>query len=180
MPIKMPALKLETPAEDIPFGRGFYQVEEEVLYLPVEYYWPPKRFYSYLDSEAVSLHLDRNGRLIFIEVAVPRRRWQVLDEFTTPDLVWPGKVKFADFRQTITEPNIFCDCTRRKLLIMFENAQADHNNIYIAENLIGQVAGGGYLTAIWAIDIIDDFAGRKIAAWRQSIRKAAIPAPRIS
>jgi len=172
MPITTPELQIRTPAGKIPFGRGFYQLEEESLYLPIEYVNLQKRFYSYLDSETVSLHIDRAGRLIFIEVNIPRRRWRVKEHFIPPEIAGPAEARFLDFRKTMAEPKVFCDNNRTNLLILFDNQPAKQN-IYLAENLIAQISSLNHLTAIWASDISDDLAGREIALWRRSLRKTA-------
>lgn len=171
MPITTPEIQIRTPAGKIPSGRGFYQLEEESLYLPIEYPNLQKRFYSYLDSETVSLHTDRAGRLIFIEVDIPRRRWNIKENFVPPEIAKLAEARFLDFRKTLVEPKVFCDYNRDNLLILFDNQPAEQN-IYLAENLITQVTENGYITAIWAFDFTDDMAGREIALWRRSIHKA--------
>ncbi len=156
--------------EYIPSGRGFYQLEEESLYLPVEYPRNQKRFYSYLDSKNLSLHFDRAGRLIFIEVNIPRRRWNVKDNFIAPETAKPNEIRFQDFRKPMVDPEVFCNGNKSNLLILFGNQPARHN-IYLAQNQIAQITSSGFLTAIWVTDIIDDMAGREIAAWRRLIHK---------
>ena len=176
MPIITPEIQIRTPAgkmEKTPSGRGFYQLEEESLYLPVEYPGAQKRFYSYLDSKTVSFHLDRAGRLIFIEVDIPRRRWDIKENFIPPEIAKPAEVRFLDFRKMLVEPKVFCDNNRDNLLILFDNQPAEQN-IYLAENLIAQMTSSGFLTAIWAFDFTDDMAGREIASWRRSIHKSRL------
>lgn len=171
MPITAPEIQIRTPAGEkgrIPSGRGFYQLEEESLYLPVEYRDNQKRFYSWLDSETVSLHLDRAGRLLFIEVDIPRRRWNIKEDFVPPEIAQPAEIRFLDFRKTLAKPKVFCDSNRENLLILFDNKPADQN-IYLADNLIAQVSSSGFLTAIWASNFCDDRAGLEIASWRRSI-----------
>ena len=178
MSITTPEIQVRTPAENgkkTPFGRGFYQLEEESLYLPIEYR-DQKRFYSYLDSETVSLHLDRAGRLIFIEVDLPRRRWDIKENFIPPEIVKPGEARFLDFRKSLKKPQIFCDCNRDNLLILFDTQPAEQN-ISLADNLIAQITSNGLLTAIWAFDFTDDMAGREIASWRRSIHKTPLRIP---
>lgn len=175
MSITTPEIELRPPAGEmgrIPSGRGFYQLEEESLYLPVEYPGNQKRFYSYLDSETVSLHLDRAGRLLFIEVDIPRRRWNIKENFVPPEIAKPDEARFLDFRKALTKPKVFCDNNRDNLLILFDN-QAAEQNIYLADNLIAQVTSSGFLTAIWASDFSDDRAGLEIASWRRSIHGTA-------
>jgi len=182
MSITTPEIQIRTPAgkmEKIPSARSFYQLEEESLYLPVEYPDNQKRFYSYLDSETVSLHLDRAGRLIFIEVDIPRRRWDIKENFVPPEVADPFEARFLDFRKTMTTPKVFCDNNRDNLLILFDH-QAAEQNIYLADNLIAQITSAGFLTAIWAFDFTDDMAGREIASWRYSIHKSRLPIARIA
>jgi hypothetical protein len=169
----MPEIQIKTPAGKIPPGRGFYQLEEESLYLPIEYPGNQKRFYSYLESETISLHFDRAGRLIFIEVDIPKRRWDIKNNFVPPQIASQSELRFLDFRKTIEQPKIFCDSNRDNLLILFGNQPAQQN-IYLAENLIAQVTSSGFLTAIWAFDFTNDMAGLKIASWRRSIHKTPI------
>ncbi|MCP4705112.1 MAG: hypothetical protein GY865_10920, partial [candidate division Zixibacteria bacterium] len=179
MSITTPEIQTRTPASQkgkIPSGRGFYQLEEESLYLPVEYPSNQKRFYSYLDSDTVSLHFDRAGRLIFIEVNIPRRRWNIKNDFVPPEIADSDEARFLDFRKSLIDPKVFCDKGKKHLLILFDNQPAKHN-IYLAKNLIAQVTSSGFLTAIWVTDIIDDMAGQKIASWRHLIHKTPLRIP---
>jgi hypothetical protein len=169
MAIKTLKVKVTTPVEKIPFGRGFYQLEEEALYLPLIHSTGFKaRFYSYLDSEFVSFYLDRDGRLIFIEITLPRRRWKVKENLVAPDLSRPADIRFLDFRDSFENPAIFCDLCRQNLMIRLKRFPAI-SNFRLAENLIAQVGSDNRLTAVWVSDIIDDLAGREISAWRKSI-----------
>jgi len=173
MAITTPEIHTRTPSENmeiIPSGRGFYQLEEEVLYIPVEYPNNQKRFYSYLDSETISLQLDRAGRLIFIEVNIPRRRWSIKESFVSPESANSVEARFQDFRASLVDPKVFCDKNKNELLILFDNQPAKEN-IFLAENLIAQITSSGLLTTIWVSDIVDDMAGREIASWRHSIHK---------
>jgi hypothetical protein len=165
------SLKVEvsTPVERISRGRGFYQLEEDELYLPI-IHSPEKRerFFSYLDSENVSLHLDRSGRLIFIELFLPRRRWPVKENLVPPEKADPADIRFLDFRENFPNPTVFSDIDRGRLMICLRRKSAKFN-YFLAENIIAQVDSDRRLTAIWVSDIIDDLAGQEISAWRKSI-----------
>jgi hypothetical protein len=169
MPLKALNIRISTPTGKIPCGRGFYQVEEEELHVPIEY--PPLRlrFFSFLDSDTVSLHLDREGRLIFIEIPLPVRRWKVRSNLVPPEQAEPADIRFLDFRTEIGRPSILCDPARENVMIRFSRS-ASANNYYLAENVIAQSADDGKLNAIWISDIVGDFAGRGLAAWRRIIR----------
>lgn len=153
----------------IPRGRGFYQLEEEELYLPVIHNAGQKaRFFSYLESDYVSFQFDRDGRLIFIEITLPRRRWRERPEFTIPQNTRTADIRFLDFRNSLPPSRIFCDATRQSLMLRFAPSTAGPL-YYLAENLIAQLDNRNHLIAIYVTDIIDDLAGREIAAWRKSI-----------
>ncbi|UCD95512.1 MAG: hypothetical protein JSU69_05535, partial [Candidatus Zixiibacteriota bacterium] len=170
MPSKALNIRVSTPAGEIPRGRGFYQVEEEELHVPVEY--PPlrTRFYSFLDSETLSLHLDREGRLIFIEIPLPVRQWKVRGNLVSPERAEPANIRFLDFREIIESPPVFCDPTRENVMIRFSRS-ASTRNVYLAENVIAQTNADCQLNAIWISDIVGDFAGRGLAAWRRMIHR---------
>jgi hypothetical protein len=168
MPVKTIKVNVSTPSVNIPRGRGFYQLEEEELYLPVIQNPEQKgRFFSYLESDNVSLQFDRDGHLIFIEVAVPRRRWTEQRSFTIPGKVRTADIHFLDFRDSLSKPEIFCNPTREILKLQFMYTSGPF--YYLAENLIAQIDAQSWLAAIWVTDIIDDLAGREIAAWRKAI-----------
>ena len=61
-------LKIETPAGPIPSGRGFYQLDEEILFVQIGLFLNSRKFFSYLETDNLLLDIDRNGRLIFIEL----------------------------------------------------------------------------------------------------------------
>lgn len=175
MAISSLKVEISTPVERISRGRGFYQLEEEELYLPIIHTPGEKeRFFSFLDSENLSLHLDRNGRLIFIELSLPRRRWPVKENLVAPEKASPADIRFLDFREQFVKPTIFCDINRGSLMIRFRRKSAKFN-YFIAENIIAQVDADQHLTAFWVSDIIDDIAGQEISAWRKSVYKAKPP-----
>jgi len=170
MALQTPTLKINTPVESIPVGRGFYQLEEDELYVPVEYPGNKARFFSYLDSETVSIQLDREGRLIFVQVSLPRRRWKARSGFVAPEAAEPADIRFLDFRDSFKKPAIFCDKKRQNVMIQFLKEPATHN-YRIAGNVIVQISEENRLVALWVFDLTDDIAGQEIAAWRKSIHK---------
>ena len=78
MDYKNPLLvKVDAPIGDTPPGRGFYQIEEDSLYVPVGSTEATRKPFSYLDGEYVQMDFDRMGRLMLIEVGLSRRSWQI-------------------------------------------------------------------------------------------------------
>lgn len=175
MPIKALKIKVSTPTGPIPSGRGFYQLEEEALYLPLHYPVADERFFSYLESETLSLQVDGQGRLILAEITIPRRRWTVRENLVLPEKAEPVDIRFLDFRESFPAPAILSDRTRQNILIRFSRGPAVHN-YFLAQNLIAQADADSRLAAIWVSDIIDDLAGREIAAWRKAVSTGTPPA----
>jgi len=171
MPLSAPRLRIVSPAGTIPFGRGFYQLEEEILYLPVEYPGEKPKFFSFIESETVSIQCDNEGRLIFIELTLPRRHWIERADISFPDYAEPADIRFLDFRQKMNNPMISCDRYRQNIHIEFSPLQSV-SSFHLAKNLIAEVSADNYLIGIWATDFVDDIAGREISAWRKSIRAA--------
>ncbi len=169
MPITAPKIRIASPAGLTPLGRGFYQLEEEILYLPVEYPDGRAKFFSYIESETISLQFDRDGRLIFVELTLPRRHWIVHPEVSFPRNAEPADIRFLDFRENMNNPIVSCDQYRQNIRIEFSSL-VPASTFYLAKNLIGQVSADDYLIAIWATDFVEDLAGREIASWRKSIR----------
>jgi hypothetical protein len=170
MPVQSLRVNISAPDGYLPRGRGFYQLEEETFYFPVEYPNHKEKFFSYLESDTVSLQFDREGRLIFIESPVPRRQWNLRDDLVHPEIAEPADIRFLDFRQPFPPPVIYCDRTRETILFQFGKGSSIHN-YYLAENLIAQINADNFLMAIWAFDITDDLAGRDIARWRKTVRQ---------
>nr|MBN2277168.1 hypothetical protein [candidate division Zixibacteria bacterium] len=174
MLLKSLNVRVHTPTDFIPRGRGFYQLEEEALYFPVEYPGERPRFFSFLDSEFLSFHISRDGRLLFLDLTLPRRRWRVTRNFIAPETALLADIRFLDFRLGIKNPITFCDRSRQHLMFRFSEGPAEHN-YYLAENLIAQIDTANHLVAIWARDIVDDLAGQEILSWRRTVRGMLVP-----
>lgn len=158
-----------TPDADIPRARGFYQLEEDVLYFPLETGRARAKYFSFLDSEFVSLQLDREGKLIFVEVTLPRRRWQVEPNLVLPEFAVPADMRFLDFRERFGEPDILCDTKRQTIYIKFSDRPAQATYLP-AENVMAQIDSDDSLTALWLTGITDDRAGQSISSWRKMLR----------
>jgi hypothetical protein len=163
-------LKVSTPTEPIAPGRGFYQLEEDALYVQIGLFDPDFRFFSYLESESVHLELDRNARLIFIEVTQPRRHWEVSDDLMFPSVVEMADLRWLDFRESIHEPRLTANYSRTLLRVEYSTSSATRN-YYLTRNVVAQVDSADHLAAIWINDIEDDLAGREIAAFRKRCRR---------
>jgi len=159
------ALKVDTPTGEVTPGRGFYQLEEEALYVQVGEYSKRRRFFNYLESDWVRFDIDKYGRLIFIEVSLPRRRWELSTQISPPTIAEPADVRWLDFRSRIAEPRLQTNKRQTHLLIDFMS----HHSwrwFTLAEKVFVQTDHENRLAAVMVIDIEDDLAGEQIAAFR--------------
>jgi len=171
VPLVAPTLKVSPPTGPVKPGRGFYQLEEDALYVAVAGYPDPAKFFSYLESDTVRFDLDTKARLMTLEVTLPRRQWPVDRVMTYPMRATPADIRWIDFRQMMTEPKLFTDQKRLNLMIRFsENKPAASH--YLADKLFCQIDADQQLIAIWVTDIIDDLAGQELSAFRKLHRSA--------
>jgi hypothetical protein len=159
------ALKIDTPTGEITPGRGFYQLEEEALYVQVGEYSKRRRFFNYLESDWVRFDIDKNGQLVFIEVSLPRRRWELSNQVSPPRIAESADVRWLDFRARIPEPHLLTNKKQTNLLIDFKSQQ-DWRWFTLAEKIFLQADLENCLTALMVVDIEDDLAGEQIAVFR--------------
>lgn len=163
-------LRISTPVEPLVTGRGFYQLEDDTLYVQVAPFTDSRRFFSYLESEHIRFDIDNQGRLIFIEVNVPRRQWPVEDNLFIPETAEQADIRWLDFRNQIKDPSLISNQRRTQLLLRF-NDFTSSRNFTLAESIIIQVDEQNNLMAVWISDIVDDLAGQEIATFREKTRK---------
>ena len=162
-------LRISTPAEPIVPGRGFYQLEEDALYVQIGLFTGNRPFFSYLESEHTRFDIDRNGRLIFIEIALPRRQWPVDPDLKPPEIIEPADIRFLNFRDQFPTPRLATNKRRTRLALLFDDV-SPVRNYYLAEHVIARVDQSDHLAAVWIDDIIDDLAGQEIGAARRKSR----------
>lgn len=169
MTVELLKLNIETPIEPIPPGRGFYQLEEETLFIQIGVFSNHRRFYSFLESEKVSLDFDRMGHLIFAEIRLSRRNWPVSRNLSIPRIAEPADIRWLNFRDNINEPAIETTPDKNILVVRFTNDKPS-GNYYLADTVILQVNENKSPVALWIDGIYDDLAGLAMAAFRKKIR----------
>lgn len=162
-------LNISTPTEPVPSGRGFYQIEEESLFVQVGQFTNHRRFYSYLEATGLTLEFDRCGRLIFVEVNLPRNQWRVQQNLTAPVAAEPADIRWLDFRETIPQPVLYTNQERDILKLSFASSNRTLSH-YLADSVIVQTSPSSMLTALWVTNIAVDKAGKLIGAFRQQTR----------
>ena len=162
-------LKIDTPTGPIKAGRGFYQLEEEALFVQVGIFSEKKHFFNFLENDTVQLDLDREGQLIFIELDQSRRHWQVDEHLKPPKRAEAADIKWLHFRESLPPCQIFTNKNKSSVKLSFH----EHKNpfyYYLGDAIIVETDGDNNLNALWITDITDDFAGKEIACFRKKSR----------
>lgn len=163
------SLNISTPTEPLAPGRGFYQLEEESLFVQVGRFASRRKFFSYLDTEGIHLDFDRQGRLIFAEIGTSRRHWPVEPSLTAPGVIEVADVRWLNFRDSVPAPRLSANERKTVLKVAFRES-ADSLYYYLAQSVIAQTDPDHQLTAIWITDIVDDIAGQEIGSFRKDTR----------
>lgn len=163
------SLNISTPTEPIRPGRGFYQLEEDILFIQVGRFSFRRRFFSYLEAPNCWLDFDRDGRLIFIEMNTPQRQWETKSELSSPEVVEAADIRFLNFREKIPAPQIFTNPKQDLVKIKFGD-NGGGMFYYLGEDVIAETDQNQHLSAIWVNKITTDFAGREIRKYRKANR----------
>jgi len=160
-------VSVKPPPQPPPVCRGFYQVEEDSLYIAL---YPDGDFFSFLDSPTIKIDIDRQGSLLFIHILTPRRNWKRRRRLHPPvGLEW-ADIRFRAFREKIPEVKLETDSKISWLHIIFYD-HAETSAYRLADNLICEVTPDSSLASIWLTEIYDDRAAREMAAWRKKMKK---------
>jgi hypothetical protein len=172
MPLTAISLEISTPSDALPSGRGFYQLEEDSLYVEIGRAEPNARYFSHLEGNVIRLDIDKQGRLLFIEVNLARRHWPVGGDMEIPAVSSLADIRWLDFRETVTDPELITNNERSWLQIRFA---ADNGGPWyrLADHVLLQTDGQRRLAALWVTSIVDDLAGQEIAAFRRQQRLLA-------
>ncbi|MFC1475124.1 hypothetical protein ACFLQG_00615 [Candidatus Zixiibacteriota bacterium] len=169
MPLEKIKLQISTPTEPIPAGRGFYQLEDDCLFVQIGQFISKRSFFSYLEADKIHFDIDKTGKLIFFELEIPRRHWEKVESLISPEIIEPADIRWLDFRKGIDLPTLITDKSQSKLKIQFQENGTSYN-YYLGETIIAEVNKQNELTAIWVNNISDDFAGQEIRSFRKKNR----------
>lgn len=158
-------LLIDTPAENETFSRGFYQVEEDSLYVP---FYPGGKFFSYLDSPQMTMDIDNRGRLLFIKLLVSRQEWKIVEEFSPPQATASADIHFIDFRERLSTATMECNQNKSSLHLCFDN-QIDITSYKLSDDIIVDISANNCLAGLWIKTIVEDRAAREMSAWRKSM-----------
>jgi uncharacterized protein YuzE len=147
----------------IPIGKGFYDNAEGILNFAIK---TRGKFHSYIQSDCLSIDLDKKGGLLNIEVSVDREAWAAESELVPPDDVAIKKLCFLDYRLNIEGESYHTNQSKDLLYICFSDD--DQVKTYeIAENLLADVNLVNELAGLWILNLVDDFGFKSEMAFRK-------------
>src|SRR5512138_233 len=166
MAIDKLTIRIDTPSDALPPGRGFYQIEEDVLFVPIGRQPQSKSaFFSFLESDTVRMDFDKTGRLLFLEITRPRGSWTVMADPIPPGHVPYADIRWLDFREHIPKPQILTNPERKLACVQFADRPGSSTSS-LAESVILEVDDAHTAIRLWITEIVDDLAGKLIAAFR--------------
>ena len=170
-------VQIFNPSASLRCGHGFYQVEEDSLFVQLGQFSQSNRFFSYLESKDILLHINKYGQLIFVELNMPKRQWKTDPGFSLPITFTETDLLFVDFRKKIKAPSITSNKNKTLIKLHFETDNKIDNSsdssYLLSENVIAQVSKEQTLSSIFITGITDDFAGRELKKFRKRITGSA-------
>ena len=162
----MPRLAVEWKASEGQ-ARGFYHPDEERLDVCLD---RPGSFAHFLDGERVSFDLDLEGALLGITVEAAREAWEVRVDLLAPRIGIPATVRFLDASGRLGDVRLQTDPDRTMLRIALSDLKAVHI-LELCEGLLLEVGEHAELVAVWVLDLVEDYGGRRQQAWRSARRR---------
>ena len=162
-------LRIDTPTGPIRPGRGFYQLDEESLFVQIGLFTEKKHFFNYLENETLLFDLDRVGQLIFIEINKAKRHWEQDEHLTAPTTAEHADIRWLNFREELPEAIVKTDTKFETVKIEF---YANSSPLYyiVSESVIAETEQNHLLTSLWITSYDEDAGGQSIKRFRRKSR----------
>ena len=144
----------------IPEAHGFYEAPEGILGVAFR---PRRRFDYSLESERMSIELDRQGELAHIEVRQPKENWLVVPQLSPPANLYRSRAFFPIPAQKEGEEYLSNPC--QSVLCVEFSPQPAWRGVEIAGGVLVEVSADYKLLRLWILNIVEDFGNRKELAW---------------
>jgi len=152
-------------AQRVPQARGFYDTLEESLNIVIK---ARGKFYSYIQGQHYSVDLDRRGRLLGIEIFLPRKEWIVKSDLMISNDCPPRQISILEHRLEVEPLGIFTTHNRNICRLAFTEEKISYK-YRVAQNVIFEVNVLDELSAIWMLNLEDDFGFKKEMDFRKGI-----------
>lgn len=127
------------------------------------------KFSSYVEGENFSFDLTKDGKLLNIDVWLPRGKWTVEKTIHPPEHFDKENVKILDSRLK-TEPIAYITDAKKTLLYIRFAAERIARFVSPVNSLIFELNAKSQLVGLWITQIEEDINFQKESEWRRSIK----------
>jgi hypothetical protein len=153
----------------IPVGKGFYDNLEETLNYALR---ARGKFHSYIQSDTLSIDIDKKGFLLNVEISIPKDKWAIDEAMTLPKKAPPSNIRFLDYRLNIAGESYITNAGKNCLRIRF-SADSQVRTYEIAKDLLADVNLVSELAGLWILNISDDYGFKGEMAFRKGAKPDA-------
>jgi len=147
----------------LPSAKGFYDAMEKSLNVVIK---SRGKFYSYIQGQDYSLDLDKKGRLLGIEIYKPRDEWLTDKEMVLPEKIENKQIQIMEHRLEVEPLGFFTNNGKDQVCLRFTKEKVSY--MYkVAQNLVFEVNVMEELSAVWILDLVDDFGFKKEMKYRK-------------
>lgn len=147
----------------IPAARGFYDVMENSLNFVIK---ARGKFYSYVQGEDYSIDLDKKGNILGVELYLERDAWQVVPELVVGDEHEIKRIRILEHRLDLEPAGIYTNDDRDLCCIRFTHEKVSYK-YQVAQNLLFEVNVVDELSAVWLLNLEEDFGFKKEMKYRK-------------
>lgn len=149
--------------EKVPASRAFYDTFEKSMNVVIK---ARGKFYSYIQGQDYSVDLSKKGKVLGIEVHSDRDSWQVDPTLDIPEKAEPREIHIMEHRMEIEPQGFYTNQDKSVCCMRFTDEKVSYKYA-IAHNLLFEVNVMDELSAIWILDILEDFGYKKEMKYRK-------------
>jgi hypothetical protein len=149
--------------EKVPSARGFYDNMENSLNVVIK---ARGKFYSYIQGNDYSLDMDRRGRILGIELYLSRDKWVVDPKLAPPEKCQMRQIQILEHRLEVEQEGFYTNEARDIVCIRFTRENLSYY-YKIAQNLLFEVNVLDELSAIWVLNLEEDYGFKKEMRYRK-------------
>jgi len=149
----------------VPSARGFYDTIEDTLNVVIR---TRGKFFSYIQGEKYSIDLDKKGKILGMEIFAPKKEWTVKTDLLAPTKFEPKKILIKEHRREFEPLGYFTNDSGNFCCMRFTSENISY--FYkVAQNLIFEVNVMDELSAVWVLNLIEDYGFKKEMQYRKGL-----------
>jgi hypothetical protein len=155
-------------SDKVPSAKGFYDAMEKSLNFVIKF---DGKFFSYIQGQDYSLDLDKKGRLLGIEIYKSRDEWTTDKEMVLPKKIEKRQIHIKEHRLEVEPLGFFTNNGKNQVCLRFTKEKVSY--LYqVAQNLLFEVNVMDELSAVWLLDLVDDFGFKKEMKYRKELNSS--------